>query len=311
VLLTVALPLLLPVFVLLDLVRGARLPRTRLLLFAAYYLVCEILGLLASFLLWGLQRLGVDRADHLQRHYVLQRWWAGALFAGMRRLFDVDLESEGEECIPGGPVLVFIRHASLADTLLPAVLLSERQGLRLRYVLKRELLWDPCLDVVGNRLPNLFVRRESGESAVEVEKVARLARGLSEGEGVLIYPEGTRFTPARRERALARIERTGSPERLERARALQHVLPPRTGGPLALLEACPEADVLVVAHVGFDGISHLREVWRGALIGRRVCVRFWRVPRSSVPEQREKQVGWLYDQWQQLDAWIASKRPIQ
>ena len=38
---------------------------------------------------------------------------------------------------------------------------SRRYHLRLRYVLKRELLWDPCLDIVGQRVPNIFVDRDA------------------------------------------------------------------------------------------------------------------------------------------------------
>jgi 1-acyl-sn-glycerol-3-phosphate acyltransferase len=86
-------------------------------------------------------------------------------------------------------VIVLMRHASLADSLLPAVLLGTR-GLRLRYVLKRELLWDPCLDVVGQRLPNAFIRRGSGESDAEIDAIRALGRDLGDDEGVLIYPEG-------------------------------------------------------------------------------------------------------------------------
>jgi hypothetical protein len=61
------------------------------------------------------------------------------------------------------PVIVFLRYASVADTLLPAVFLANPNGLKLRYVLKHELLLDPCLDIVGNRLPNSFVQRSAGD----------------------------------------------------------------------------------------------------------------------------------------------------
>lgn len=53
------------------------------------------------------------------------------------------LEVEGVNALQPGPLVVLMRHASLADTLLPAVVIASH-GIRLRYVLKRELLWDPC-----------------------------------------------------------------------------------------------------------------------------------------------------------------------
>ena len=115
---------------------------------------------------------------------------------------------------------------------------------RLRYVLKRELLWDPCLDIVGHRLPNCFIERGAKISAPEIERIRGLAQDLGPTDGVLIYPEGTRFTPERREAVLARIEARGDTALLERARALQNVLPPRLGGSLALLEESPVSGFL-------------------------------------------------------------------
>ena len=41
------------------------------------------------------------------------------------------------------PVIQLVRHASTADTILCAGVIANRRRLRLRYVLKRELLWDP------------------------------------------------------------------------------------------------------------------------------------------------------------------------
>ena len=61
--------------------------------------------------------------------------------------------------IPPAPILVVSRHASLIDTLLPGRYVTQPFGIRLRYVLKSELLVDPALDIAGNRLPNVFVDR--------------------------------------------------------------------------------------------------------------------------------------------------------
>jgi len=204
---------------------------------------------------------------------------------------------------------VFIRHVSTADTLLPVVLLTGRAGIVLRYVLKRELLWDPCLDIVGNRLPNCFVRRESGQSAAEIAAVVRLLDGLAAHEGVLIYPEGTRFTPAKRERALARLAEgpATEPALLARARALTNLLPPRLGGPLALLESNPGADVLFCAHTGFEGTRSLADLMAGGLVGTTVRVRLWRVPFAEIPRTRSAMASWLYDHWARMDAWIAAQ----
>jgi hypothetical protein len=87
-------------------------------------------------------------------HYRLQDAWGTSLLAAAVRLFDLRLEIDEQgarlvEC----PYLLLLRHASTGDTLPASALVGRPHGIRIRYVLKRELLWDPCLDVVGNRLP--------------------------------------------------------------------------------------------------------------------------------------------------------------
>jgi 1-acyl-sn-glycerol-3-phosphate acyltransferase len=292
-----------------DLRFGRRLPTLRLALFGVVYFVCETLGLLASGALWV--ACGGGRAVSRQRwerwNFALQRVWAGALFAAVRRIYSLSLEVEGDAEVGDGPLLVFVRHASLADTLLPCNLLSIRHGLRLRYVLKRELLFDPCLDIVGQRLPNVFVQRGSGDGKREIDSIRRLAADLGDDEGLLIYPEGTRFSPARRARALERIAATGETERLERARSLRCLLPPRTGGPQALLETRPDADVLIVGHVGLDGLTKLHDFADGSLVGRQLQVRFHRVPAAEIPGERPARIEWLDAEWARLDAWIQTK----
>lgn len=299
------LPVLLPLAAAFDVVGRRRFAASRCLLMMVLYLLCESAGILTTFGLWAARLLsGMQRQREMSLHYALQRWWAEALLAGAGRIFGLRLEVDGDE--PGGeaPLLVFVRHASLADTLLPARLITRRHGIPLLYVLKRELLWDPCLDLVGNRLPNVFVRRASGDSGREIDAIRRLARGLQPSQGVLIYPEGTRFSPRKRERALARLAEGRTAERAERLRGLRHVLPPHLGGPLALIEAAPGADVLFVAHTGLEGAATARDVWNGALIDRTVRVNFRRVRRASIPETRAERSAWLDAQWLAIDEWI-------
>jgi 1-acyl-sn-glycerol-3-phosphate acyltransferase len=284
---------------------------TRLVAFLAVYLGCEAIGLVAAFGLWLRERLrpggeGWAGERSLAAHRRLQAWWAGTLFAAARRILAFEVRVTGSEAIAPGPALVFMRHASIVDTLIPAHALAGPAGLRLRYVLKHELLWDPCLDVVGHRLPNVFVARNASDSAAEIARVAELARGLGARDGVLIYPEGTRFTPAKRARILARLS-TDRPELYARARSLAHVLPPKLGGATVLLDAAPDADVLFVAHVGFEGLTGVSRLLDGSLVGRRVEVGVWRVRRDAIPEEPDKRVAWLFDEWARLDAWIAER----
>jgi 1-acyl-sn-glycerol-3-phosphate acyltransferase len=295
-------PLLLPLATLVDVARRAPLPLARTVLMLTWYFALESLGLLAAAALWAVQPLlGAER--YARANFRLQCAWARALFGGACTIFGMRVETAGADALGPGPILLLLRHASVADTLLPAVLVSSRTGRRLRYVMKRELLWDPCLDVVGQRLPNAFVRRGTGDAA-ETALVRELARDLDPDEGVLLYPEGTRWTPERRLAVIDRLARSADPKLLERAQALQWLLPPRLGGVLALLEAAPEADVVLGVHTGFEGVRSLADVWNGALVGRRIRVRFERVAAADVPVERAARVDWIFDQWSRLDAWL-------
>lgn len=276
----------------------------RLALFAAVYFSYEMAGLAWALWLWVTARVRDEAA-----HAALQRWWACGLFRAAARIFALELLVTGDEAADPGPLVVLVRHASLADTLLPEVVLAQRHGLRLRYVLKRELLFDPCIDVVGQRLRCAFIARGSGASERELAAIAALARDLGPRDAALIYPEGTRATPEKRARALERLAASGQAERLTRARALRHVLPPRTAGPLALLEAAAPADALLFAHTGLEGLATLRDVLSGGIVGRRIQVRLWRTPRSVIPRERAAAVRWLDEEWARVDAWIDATKP--
>ena len=309
VLVTALLPVLLVVGLVIDAVRrlafGVPPTAARLALFLWVYLAAEVGGLIALAALWLASLGGRRRAWMLEQTWRFQQLWAGVLLGSVRVLFRLRLEVAGDDAVAPGPVIVLVRHASIVDNLLPANLVARPHRIRLRYVLKRELLADPCLDVAGRRLPNYFVRRGTGE-AQEVERVRALAHGLEADEGVLIYPEGTRFTPERRARAIARIAERDS-RLAARAEQLRHLLPPRLGGVGALLDGAPDADVVVIAHHGFDGLRLISDIWRGGLVGLVVRVRVTRVSRSTVPEEAAGRADWLYDLWQDVDEWLEGR----
>lgn len=300
-------PVAYPVALGVDIAGRRRMATVRAIAMAHVYLACEAAGMAASAWIW-LTR-GSDRERFLERNFRLQCWWAGSLFRAGVRLFGLRVEVEGDELLPGGPVLVFARHVSPIDNLLPAVLVSDAHGIRLRWVINRSLLRDPCLDIVGNRLPNCFVAAGTGDSEAEIRRVQALGTNLGPREGVLIFPEGALFSPSRLERVLSRIAGSGDERLLARARRLRNLLPPRLGGSLALLEAARGTDVVFLAHTGLEGATEYRNILRGGLIGRTVRVRIWRVPAAEVPPSRDERTEWLFDQWEQLDAWVSANQP--
>jgi 1-acyl-sn-glycerol-3-phosphate acyltransferase len=276
---------------------------TRIVLFGWCFVAIDVSGVTIALLQWIGAGFGAGRRRRLlDWGYGLQRWWARALFSVARRLFSLRFEVTGEDAITPGPIIAFFRHASIVDNLLPAVFVLDRHSIRLRWVIKQELLADPALDVGGHRIPNYFVDRSSRDGAGEIDRIAALASGLAPNEGVLLFPEGTRFTPQKQQRVLEKL--AGSDPRIyDRARRLRHVLPPRVGGPLALLDS--GYDVVFCTHVGLDGFADVADIWEGGLVGRTVRLHFWRIDGSVIPQGRRDRIEWLYEQWQALDDWIA------
>ena len=289
-----------------DLIVRNRWSLSRCACMLAVYLMCETLGLCFSFLLWlgWVTGIGASNATYIKKNRALQSVWANCLFQAARTIFQFKIDVDIPSYIEPVATIVFIRHASIADTLLPAHFLTKAHGLELRYVLKRELLWDPCLDVVGNRLPNLFLDRRSSDGHEQGAALEDLANGIAEGEGLLIYPEGTRATSAKREKILEAIQASGDSERFQRVQKLRHVLPPRVRGPITLLATRPDAQALFFAHSGMDRVTTLKEVARGSLIDCSLKIAYWTVTANSIPRDKLAQLRWLDEQWLRIDDWI-------
>lgn len=313
---TVLLPLTLPLALLVDLVRGLvrGTPWTgsRLVLMGWWFLFGEMRGLSGLALTWLLTGgpFSRDSQRRRERTWFLQSQWAGGHMDGVRRIFGLRVEIDGAELIEPGPFVALVRHASIIDNALPAAFVSRGRGLQLRYVLKHELQALPTLDWGGHWVPTCFVRRATDDATQEIANVRSLAEGLDgELEGALIFPEGTRWT-ARKLAAVQEKLLASDPEVGALAASLRWVLPPRLGGPIALLDEGRPADVLVVGHVGFDGFETVGDIWSGRLVGRTVRIKIWRHDGATVPTDRDGQVRWLYARWQELDDWIDEQRRL-
>ncbi|HNJ97695.1 MAG TPA: 1-acyl-sn-glycerol-3-phosphate acyltransferase [Ilumatobacteraceae bacterium] len=290
--LTALAPIWLPLTALADLVRGrTRLPTTRLLSFGVCWAWLEVCGVVGAFGLWC-----IGRAKHHPAQYALQRWWAARLMGALKATTGIAIEAAEASALSPGPTIMLCRHASLADSLVSAWVITSVAGMNPRYVLKRELLVDPCLDIVGNRLPNHFLDRGADDSSAELAALRDLASGLHDDQVAVIFPEGTRAAAHKRERALTRIAER-DPERAAKLAALRHLLPPRPSGAAALLDGAPTADVVVAWHVGFDGLDTFGGILRHiARRPRPVQFHARRVAREEIPSG-EGFTAWLDDQW--------------
>jgi len=299
----VLLTLLAPVWLVAGLVIGAVRRRSfvtlRLLIFAWFFFgiaMVALVRLAAAFILLR------GEPDELQtRLFQLQQWWATAVLGAASKLLALDIQIEDADAALPGPTILLMRHASILDTLLPSVYVQGPTQWRVRYILKQELLFDPCLDIVGNALPNYFVDR-TGDRQREFEGIRALVEDLGD-DGVLIYPEGTRFSAEKLVRARKRV-REQAPELTLAAEALTHVLPPHPGGVLTLLDALPGVDCALFAHHGLEGLQKVKDVLSGSVVGSRVSGKVWRVRGSEIPATDDERIRWLYAQWSLVDAFV-------
>jgi len=236
--------------------------------------------------------------------YELRIAWARNHLGAVKVLFGLKFKIEGGELTAPGPYILMIRHASILDNLLSDTLIGKRHGIGVRFVIKQEIQALTPIDIGGRWIPTVFVKRGSLDPDTEIAAVRSLTHDMSPGEIVAVYPEGTRPTPAKIARA-QEVIRERQPEIAPLAARLNHLLPPRLGGPLALLdEAAAGTDVVFCAHTGFDGLRSVGDLWHGDLIGRTIRVKFWRYRGDEIPAGDEARTGWLYNRWQELDDWV-------
>lgn len=279
----------------LDLLRApTRLPRLRTLSIAAAWAGLETVGVAMSAALWA-----AGRAGDVGAHYALQRWWALRLVDVLRAGANIRFDVDDLGLIAPGPIVLVSRHASMADVLLPVWLLAQ-QDMRPRYVLKRELLIDPCLDIVGNRVPNHFVTRDGADTAAELDAIRTMANGMGTRDAAVIYPEGGIADEQRRPAALSRISRS-DPDRATRLTALKRLMPPRHAGLWAILEGSPDADIVFVDHTGLEVINAIRRLPEQIPFQAPVRVTLHRVRRADIPDSRDTFKDWLDNAWLNLD----------
>jgi len=298
-------PVVLPVLLVLDLVQR------RPLLWCRFYVM---IGTILLGHVWGIGLLGLGwllcGGGLAWRRY--NRWalWSESVWAAwnarvMARVYAITYDIEGSEVLKDGPTILVMRHVSINDTILPISLVTSAHGVRLRIVLKHELLYVPIVDVIGHTIPFGFVRRSSSDPSRELATVRALAGDLHPRESIMIFPEGTRFSAARRAQLIARM-RDKDPALAAIAEELTHVLPLRFGGVFALMDAVPHADLVFCAHTGYERTVRLADFVAGGLYRAVVKVKFWRVAASTIPVEPEARMKFFQDEWRKVNAWVAT-----
>jgi 1-acyl-sn-glycerol-3-phosphate acyltransferase len=290
-----------------DLVRlRARFPTVRVALFLVQYGVNDSVEILLAGPLWVVAGFGrrLREPVSMRRHERVQAWSLDVLARRAERLLGlrVAVDPATLAALTPGPVIVLGRHVNLVDASLPS-LLYQRLGMRTRGAIMAELLADPGFDLIYGRTGSVFIPRDD---AVEARRIVEhLADGVDRGTAVVIFPEGRLFREEVLHRALARLADT-NPERFARLSEIRHVLPPRPGGVLALLDALPGVDVVVVAHTGLDRFASFRELARAVPLVEPIRCIAWRIPSADIPNGPEARIRWLDERWLLIDQHVRS-----
>ncbi len=285
-----------------------KFPTVRLGIFAIVYLAHEWIGLNAAIVLGILRLLGWRRNDPIGQvtpYRAVQTWWAASLLRWANRLLGVRFDLQDTGTLPESGFILMSRHASMVDAVLPLHLVTSHLDRFVHYVLKRELRWVPNLDVYGHRLGNYFVAR-SRDGDAEATAIADFADQAFPDSALVIFPEGTYATPTSRTRVRNSLERDGEDQLVELADDLDHLLPPKPAGSLAILRSQPDLDIVIFGHVGLEGVAQLNGLRQRLPLESPVVVRWWIHERHTIPDSDEGRIAWLNQQWRTLDDWVSS-----
>jgi 1-acyl-sn-glycerol-3-phosphate acyltransferase len=301
-------PLLLALAALVSVVTGR--PQTLIFVrLVVAYFALELSTLIACAALWlasgGGLFMGTQRFQRL--HYGLLRWFVHGLAGRCFALFDIRVPAEesteaSRALESDGPLLFFSRHAGPGDTILLIDRLLTRFDRFPSVVFKQSVALDPCVDLIGHRLPHAVL--DTAEKEDCEARIQEVAAGLGPRGVLVLFPEGGNFTPERRRRAIRKLWRTGRQREAAEAERMSHVLPPRPTGALAALRGNAEAGVIFGAHSGLGLAMVPSEVWHEPPIGKTFHTRMWLSPAAERPLDPDAQVAWIYDWWKRLDGWI-------
>lgn len=266
--------------------------------FLTWFTLMDSIGVFLLLFSW-LSLPAVGKEGLQRQTLAIQRFWAAGVWRGAVIAFKASIEVTGDDALLPMPAVILPRHSSLADTMLAQLVIQKPFKTPLRYVLKQELLWEPCLDIAGTRLPNIFVKRNSGHVERELEQIAAGVADLGADEGVLLYPEGTRFNPKLaqniKRKMAGKIDPNGP------IATLEHVLPAKQAGLFTILDTVSSIDVVFMAHVGFDSFRNLNDLTNGTALNTVCKIHCWRVPASEIPEELEARSEWLAQEWKKMD----------
>jgi 1-acyl-sn-glycerol-3-phosphate acyltransferase len=226
-------------------------------------------------------------------------WWGWTVDAA-RWLHGVELVVTGDDVPPRENAIVVANHQQMPDITFLMRLAQQKERLGdLKWFVKRALKVVPGVGWGLSFLDALFVDRDWAKDRASIERTFAHITRNSVPLWLILFPEGTRITPEKLERARAWARERGRP-------APSHVLAPRTKGFAAAVQGLRgHATAVYDVTIGYErGVPTLWQYMRGFAPRAHSDVR--RHPLDALPARDDELAAWLLDRWQEKDARLAA-----
>jgi 1-acyl-sn-glycerol-3-phosphate acyltransferase len=130
----------------------------------------------------------------LRQRYTIMTGWARFIIWWLEKTCNITYEVEGLENIPSGAAILLSKHQSAFETIVFQKIFPIQV-----FLLKRELLFIPLFGWALASLEPIAINRNKRHQAMQ-ELIKQGTERLSRGLWVVIYPEGTRVIPGKKER---------------------------------------------------------------------------------------------------------------
>ena len=140
--------------------------------------------------------------------------------------------------------------------------------------------------------------RGKGQTEQATQQLRALASSMGEGDGILIFPEGTRFTKRKQARLIERYR--DDADAVARIQSFKQVLPPKLAGLQAIHQSVPDAAWVLMGHKGVDRATSFKEFAQGALTNAVIDMHI-----APIDIDADRELGDQIDNaWHRLDDWI-------
>lgn len=130
----------------------------------------------------------------LRQRYKIMTGWGRFVVWWLEKTCNITYEVDGLENIPSGAAIILSKHQSAFET----VVFQKIFPIQV-WLLKRELFFIPLFGWALASLEPIAINRNKRRQAMQ-ELIEQGTERLSRGLSVVIYPEGTRVAPGKRER---------------------------------------------------------------------------------------------------------------